>query len=176
MYRKHRFEEKLLAVQRYLDGNESSLEIQRTLGIDHHDVIIYALRYKQFGEEGLRKQPCTRATDEQKLDILRKYKENTISLNELSAQTCFSRSTIKKWLRISQEQGYEALAETESRGRPPKDMSKQSKTKEPLTELEKLQAEVRYLRAENDLLKQVKALVEQREAQNRKIGRKPSKN
>lgn len=176
MYRKHTFEEKLLAVQRYLNGEGSSKEIGRDLGLDHHDVIIYSLRYKRLGEDGLRRQPYVIATYEQKLDILRQYKENCISLDELSAQTGFGRSTLLKWLRISREKGYEALADVKQRGRPPKNMRKQSKPTESLTEIEKLQAELRYLKAENDLLKKVKALVEQREAQNRKIGRKPSKN
>ena len=43
-------------------------------------------------------------------------------------------------------------------------------------ENERLRKENERLRLENLLLKKVRALVEEREAQNRAIGRKPSKN
>jgi cell division protein FtsB len=48
------------------------------------------------------------------------------------------------------------------------------KKKEEMTELEKLQYENLRLRAEIDLLKKVKALVEERERLQKEIGRKPS--
>ena len=172
---RHTFEERLLCAQRYLDG-EAACQIGKDYGIDHHDVIAYGLRYESYGESGLHKQPYVIASYAQKLHILQEIKAEYLSLTEASVKYRFSRTTLKKWLCITREEGYQALANNKPRGRPPKDMSKQSNPKEPLSELEKLQAEVRYLRAENDLLKKVKALVEQREAQNRKIGRKPSKN
>lgn len=174
MYKKHTFEERLLAVQRYLSG-ESSNSISIDLGINNKLIPIYVAQYKKYGEEGLRKQPNVRATYSLKLQVVQDYHEHCLSLAEIVVKYGVSISSIESWSRIARTQGYEALAITKPRGRP-KDMSKQSKPKEPLTELETLQAEVRYLRAENDLLKKVKALVEQREAQNRKIGRKPSKN
>jgi hypothetical protein len=48
------------------------------------------------------------------------------------------------------------------------------KKKDEMTELEKLQYENLRLRAELDLLKKVKALVEERERRQKEIGRKPS--
>lgn len=50
------------------------------------------------------------------------------------------------------------------------------KKKVPESKLDKLRFENERLRAENLLLKKVKALVEEREAQNKAIGLKPSKN
>lgn len=49
------------------------------------------------------------------------------------------------------------------------------KKKAPQTELEKLREENLKLRIENELLKKVTALVEEKEARLHKIGRKPSK-
>ena len=49
------------------------------------------------------------------------------------------------------------------------------KKKEPTTELEKLQLEVYKLRAENEQLKKVKALVQAREARERMIRLKSPK-
>ena len=53
---------------------------------------------------------------------------------------------------------------------------KRQTSKEYLDELEELRRRNEYLEAENALLKKVKALVEEREARLREIGRKPSKN
>ena len=49
-------------------------------------------------------------------------------------------------------------------------------TPEELDELEQLRMRNEWLEAENALLKKVKALVEAREARQREIGQKPSKN
>ena len=83
-----------------------------------------------------------------------------------------------KWRKIVRTQGYDALSITMPRGRPPKnDMGRPRKKKpEEMTELELLQLRVKELEAENALLKKVKALVEERDARLREIGRKPSKN
>ena len=87
-------------------------------------------------------------------------------------------SRISAWKRIARVHGYEALAIIRPRGRPPKnDMGRPRKKKpEEMTELERLRYENECLRAENTLLKKVKALVEEREARLKEIGRKPSKN
>jgi cell division protein FtsB len=53
---------------------------------------------------------------------------------------------------------------------------KRQRTEAELDELEKLRKRNEYLEAENALLKKVKALVEEREARLRAIGRGPSKN
>jgi cell division protein FtsB len=54
-------------------------------------------------------------------------------------------------------------------------MSRPRKNSKPLTELEKLQKENLELKTEIALLKKVRALVEERNARLREIGRKPSK-
>ena len=81
------------------------------------------------------------------------------------------------WRNTAKTYGYDALAITRPRGRPPKnDMGRPRKKKpEEMTELERLRYENECLRAENALLKKVKALVEEREARLREVGRKPSK-
>ncbi len=109
------------------------------------------------------------------MQVAQEYLQKSLSLADIVIKYGVSVSSIEKWCRIAREQGYEALADTKTRGRPPKDMTKKSKTKEPLTELEQLRKRNAYLEAENDLLKKVKALVEEREARDRKIGRGPSK-
>jgi cell division protein FtsB len=49
------------------------------------------------------------------------------------------------------------------------------KKQEPQTELEKLQARVQWLEAENALLKKAKALMEEKESRKQSFGRRSSK-
>ena len=175
MYIKHTFSERLLSVQRYLSGDPCAL-IARELGLRETDIPIYVALYNKYGELGLHKQPNVRASYRLKLQVVDDYQEHLLSLADIVVKYGVSRASVHRWCQMARTKGHDSLSLVKLRGRPPKDMSKQSNPKEPLTELERLQAEVRYLRAENDLLKKVKALVEQREVQNRKIGHKPSKN
>ena len=86
-----------------------------------------------------------------------------------------SKGALESWVRLVKISGYSSLYQQKKRGRPLKSMGRPKK-QEPETELERLQIENARLRAENALLKKVKALVEEREARERLIGRKPSKN
>ena len=79
------------------------------------------------------------------------------------------------WLKTAREQGVDALLTTKKRGRPP-GMGRPKKVQKPETELERLRREVQELKTENALLKKVKALVEEREARLRAIGRGQSEN
>ena len=113
-----------------------------------------------------------------KLQVVRDIEENHLTLVEASLKYNVSDSQLYQWRKIAANQGYDALAITRPRGRPPKnDMGRPRKKKpEEMTELELLQLRVKELEAENALLKKVKALVEAREARLKEIGRKPSKN
>ena len=104
--------------------------------------------------------------------VIRDIEENCLPLFEAAVKYDVSVSQIKVWRRKVREKGHSALYEEKPRGRPPKytTMGRPRKKKpEEMTELERL-------RAENALLKKVRALVEEREARLREIGRKPSKN
>ena len=73
---KHSIEERLSAVKRYLNG-EASTFIEKQTGIDHHDIIVYAMRYRRDGLSGLedRKQHWC-SYDEKKAAITDYLKES----------------------------------------------------------------------------------------------------
>ncbi len=100
---------------------------------------------------------------------------NGISLVQASLKYGVSANRLSVWLRTAREQGIEALSITKKRGRPP-GMGRPKKVQKPETELERLRREVQELKTEVALLKKVKALVEEREARLRAIGRGQSKN
>ena len=136
------------------------------------------IRYQAEGSSALLKKKNVKADYTFKLQVLRDIEENHLTLVEASLKYNVSHDRIRVWRNIAQTQGYDTLAITRPRGRPPKnDMGRPRKKKpEEMTELERLRYENECLRAENALLKKVKALVEAREARLKEIGRKPSKN
>ena len=175
--KRHGYAERLKYMHMLEDGY--SIEyIHRIFGISHDLLGQLWERYQAEGPSGLLKKQTVRADYDFKLKVVRDIEENHLTLVQASLKYNVSSSQIYVWQKIARTQGYDALAITRPRGRPPKnDMGRPRKKKpEEMTELERLRYENECLRAENALLKKVKALVEAREAHLREIGRKPSKN
>ena len=176
-YKKHGYAERLKYMH-MLENGFSQKYIEKHYGIDHRLLGYLWARYKSEGPSGLLKKQNVKADYAFKVQVLRDIEENHLTLVDASLKYNVSDRQIRVWKRIAKTQGYDALAITRPRGRPPKnDMGRPRKKKpEEMTELERLRYENECLRAENALLKKVKALVEEREARLREIGRKPSKN
>ena len=172
MYRHHNFEERLKIVSR-LQSGEPLRSLCKELKMDKKNVRLWYLRYKKYGEEGLRGIRYSHYTSDEKLAIVKEFLEKGVTLQELCLLYDLSSSTIKTWVRLYR-QGLSL--EIRKRGRPPREPMARPKKKEAETELERLQAENLRLRAENALLKKVKALVEEQEARARLNGQKPSRN
>ena len=176
-YKKHGYAERLKYMHMVENGYTIAY-INRTFGIGHDLLGQLWVRYQSEGASGLLKKQNVRADYTFKIQVLRDIEENHLTLVEASLKYNVSASRISVWQKMARTQGYDALAITRPRGRPPKnDMGRPRKKKpEEMTELELLQLRVKELEAENALLKKVKALVEAREARLKEIGRKPSKN
>ena len=176
-YKKHGYAERLKYMH-MLENGCSKNYIHTHYGID--DALLGHLwtRYQSEGPSGLLKKRNVKADYAFKLQVVRDIEENHLTLVEASLKYNVSSSQIRVWQKIARTQGYDALAIIRPRGRPPKnDMGRPRKKKpEEMTELERLRYENECLRAENALLKKVKALVEAREARLKEIGRKPSRN
>jgi transposase-like protein len=110
---------------------------------------------------------------ERKEEILLAIKEKDLSLCEAAKRYNIPFSTLDCWRRAYEKSGLLGLCRKSSGNAMKK---KRQRTEAELDELEMLRKRNEYLEAENALLKKVKALVEEREARLRAIGRKPSKN
>ena len=176
-YKKHGYAERLKYMH-MIENGFTIAYINRSYGISHDLLGQLWARYQSEGPSGLLKKQNVKADYAFKLQVVRDIEENHLTLVDASLKYNVSSSQIFVWKKIARTQGYAALAITRPRGRPPKnDMGRPRKKKpEEMTELERLRYENECLRAENALLKKVKALVEAREARLREIGRKPSKN
>lgn len=170
---KHEFEERLDVVSKILSGR-SQRSVCMEHHVDEHTAYIWLLRYKAYGEAGLRQSAKQNILSlKEKMRIVSAHTKKGVSLSQLSLQYGLNRETIKSWVRKVRKG--EALRDVRQRGHPRKYPMARPKKKEPQTELEKLQAENLRLRAENALLKKVKALVEEQKARARLNGQKPSK-
>ena len=175
--KKHGYAERLKYMH-MLENGYTIAYINRNFGIGHDLLGQLWVRYQSEGPSGLLKKQNIKANYGLKVQVLRDIEENHLTLVEASLKYDVSSGRISAWKRIARVHGYDALAITRPRGRPPKnDMGRPRKKKpEEMTELELLQLRVMELEAENALLKKVKALVEERDARLRGTGRKPSKN
>ena len=150
------------------------LRVQYHLGQHYLENLID--RYRKYGEGGLYSKAQKKIPSDFKVKLVRDFIEKGVSLRHICNENEISRTAFESWVRKARSHGYDSLRAIKRRGRPPKDMARPKK-REPQTELEKLQAEnLRRLRAENALLKKVKALVEEQEARARLNGQKPSTN
>lgn len=165
-----------------IENGDSVKHVSRVFGIDRHALMVLWLKYQRGGMQALldaHSKQYKQYDSYSREVILRDIEDNCLTLSEAAAKHNVSRSSIKQWRKQYREGGIDALYEVKKPGRPLKDqdMGRPRKKKpEEMTELERLKYENECLRAENALLKKVRALVEEREARLREIGRKPSKN
>ena len=152
--KKHGYAERL----KYMHMLENGLSINHIhvhYGIGKQLLSSLWVRYQSEGPSGLIKKKNIKADYAFRLQVLRDIEENHLTLVEASLKYNVSATQIYVWKKIARTQGYDALAITRPRGRPPKnDMGRPRKKKpEEMTELERLRYENECLRAENALLK-----------------------
>jgi transposase-like protein len=174
MRKKHDYSA-LLQYMHMLEDGYSIKYIGRIYGIDRSRLSKLWLLYQKEGVKVLRRQAYTRANGEFKCKVVLDIENNGISLVQASIKYGVSASRLSVWLKIYRGGGIEALSITKKRGRAPC-MGRPKKVQKPETEIERLRRENQELKTEVALLKKVKALVEEREARLRAIGRGQSEN
>ena len=113
---KYTSEEKLQAALRYLEGNESSHEIAKSIGTDHKAILKWAKQYQYNGVEAFIKR-YTNYSTQFKLDVLNFMIENGTSLNETAAIFKIAApSTIHVWRKQFEALGVDAL-QSKKKGR-----------------------------------------------------------
>ena len=169
---KYSFEEKLAIVREVICG-ATKASVRRKYHVDQHLLDIWVARYRLYGESGLLRAKTVRHySPAEKERIILEHLQDGVSLSDLSIRYDLERGTIITWLREVRSGG--SFYEVKRRSQPRECAMARPKKKDPQTDLERLQAENLRLRAELALLKKVKALVEEQEAQALLNGQKPS--
>lgn len=121
--------------------------------------------YDAMGEIGLEHKKPKRSWQD-KLDMIERVL-NGESIKSVANSNGMKCSLLSKWYKIYQKSGIDGL-KSDRRGRPSKTMKKPKTPNEPKTRNE-LEKELECLRAENEYLKKLNALVQKRK------GRQPKK-
>ena len=166
MYRHHTLEEKEEIIRQHLSG-VSMVDLMDRFHVRDHFLYILFGRYEKYGMSGLERYKEKEVTNELKLSVIEEYEKDILPLWRICVEYDVSFSSVCRWVHQYKHGGYEELLRHAPRRRPRK--------KEPQTELEKLQARVRRLEAENALLKKAKALMEEEESRLHGFGHRPSK-
>lgn len=157
--RKHSLSEKLGVIKDYQLGY-GSIAISKRKKIAESLIKRWIRAYQAQGLDGLKKQSRKTVSADIKQQAVKELIEKCLSFETVALKYHVSISAVYSWFQRVKKHGYSSLL-TIKQGRPNKFMGRPKK-KEPETEIEKLQEELLYLRAENALLKKLKALEEER--------------
>lgn len=163
--RKYSNEFKLQIVMEYLERKNGGLRILAAkYGIDYSQLRKWVNLYMEGGVEYLTKTTRTYSGNF-KVHVVEYMHQHSMSLKQATSHFGIqSDSTVKRWERIYYEEGVESLFE-ERRGRS-RNMSGKKQGRPPkkdVNENEDLLKEVQRLRMENEYLKKLIALVQERE-------------
>lgn len=173
---KFTYEEKLEAVLRVVEDGMSFRASSHIIGAAKTPVMRWVKRYEQFGTEGLQKKFGTYSGDF-KFSVIDYMHKNHLSLFQTATHFGIPNdTTLGKWERIYYEEGPQGLYR-DNRGRKSKMSSGKPRKKKLNKETnEDLIAEVQRLRMENEYLKKLQALVQERIARENGNEQPSSKN
>ena len=156
---------KLECVKKYQNGERIDLPAGWKYRTFQHRVRMWSRIYESLGEIGLEHKKPKR-TWQDKMNMIQRVL-NGESISEVAYSNGIQENLLSKWYKIYQELGIDGL-KLDRRGRPSK-MAKKPKTSNETKTKEELEKELEYLRAENEYLKKLSALVQKRK------GRQPKK-
>lgn len=161
---KYNYEFRLQCVEAILKAGQSVSAVSKEKGVDRANLRLWVGFYQQYGKSGLMPRGKRIYDVAFKLEVLESIDKEGLFLRG----ACFrfnipSESVIINWRKAYESKGQSGLV-PQPKGRP-KNMSqpikrKKKKSAKPLTREEELLIENEYLRAENELLKKLHALVQ----------------
>lgn len=166
---KYSNEFKLEVVKYYLEGHHSRAGTARKFGMPSSTPLKeWIKKYQEHGPEGLIKQQKPSYSGEFKQNVVEYMHDNHLSATQTAIHFRLQTPIVLKWERIYYEEGPQGLYK-ERRGRSRNMESKPKKKKLDKQVEEDLIAENQRLKMENEYLKKLNALVQERiKRENRK--------
>ncbi|QPH40002.1 helix-turn-helix domain-containing protein [Pedobacter endophyticus] len=164
---KYSLELKLLLVKQAIKGEGSVRAIAKENQLDHTILDRWVSFYKVYGIEGLR-LPARQYDGEFKLKAIQTLRAGGLSLYQACIRFKIpSVSMLSNWQKKYESHGAESLFKS-CRGKP-KSMNKSDKIpKQGTANAREQELENKYLRAENEYLKKLYALIQKEELEKRK--------
>lgn len=132
-------------------------------------------RYLSLGSLGLDNPLPGPFTIKFKEKVIRYLFKTSLSCEAVGLKYNLGEITVNSWKRIVESEGYDGLNPKIAKIKRPRKMAN-SKDKLSKNKVQQLEEEVLYLRAENDYLKKLRVLVEERVSRESKKSSKSSKN
>lgn len=168
-YKKHKTEFKLKLIKEYEVG-ASINSLSKHWDVSTSQIRKWIDQYNSSGLQGISIKVKRQYSEEFKLTVVQAYLQKRISLRDCCLHFGIpSIGIVSFWVRAYERLGAQGLI-SQPTGRPKTVKEKKTREKpiKPLTRLEELEKENLYLRAENELLKKLKALAQNKEATPRK--------
>lgn len=161
---KYSYEFRLRCVEAVLKSKRSIKEVAREKGFDESNLRLWIGFYERYGKRGLKCRSKRQYESGFKLQVLQAINKELLSLRAACVRFNIpSESVIVSWRKSYELNGQAGLI-VKRKGRPPQMKPpikrKPRKSTKPLTREEELLKENEYLRAENELLKKLQALVQ----------------
>ena len=162
-------EEKIEIFERRKMG-ETISSLAKAFNIRESNIKYLIALIKKYGYNILREDKNRVYSKDFKLQAINRILINHESINSVAIDIGLaSNGILHNWLSKFKENGYNVVEK--KKGRKPKSMTKPKKNDKELSEKEKikkLEDEIIYLKAENEYLKKLRALVQERELKEKK--------
>nr|WP_212031252.1 IS3 family transposase [Cytobacillus depressus] len=153
---KLKVEQRIQAVERYVNGHESMNEIAKDIGINYQIISVWVRLYQENGIEAFLKS-YTNYSAEYKMSVLNYMNETgTSSIDTAAIFNISSPGMIRNWKKKFESGGYDALV-SKKKGRPSmkKETKKTTKPAPAEGSIEELETRIKQLEMENAYLKKL---------------------
>ncbi|NOW99218.1 helix-turn-helix domain-containing protein [Mucilaginibacter sp. SG564] len=162
-YKKHKTEFKLKLIKAH-EGGESINSLSKRWNISTSQIRKWIDQYNSSGLQGISRKGKQQYSEEFKLTVVQAYVQKNLSLRDCCLQFGIpSIGIVSVWVQAHEHLGAKGLISQPKGRKAVKEKKPRAKTDKPLTRLEELEKENLYLRAENELLKKLEALAQNKE-------------
>lgn len=171
-YKNRSFKERLAICQMLADG-ASVVMVEKVSGVNRALLKEWYLKYQIHGEYGLHSHSHKSYSDAEKESLVLEFQNKDLPLLRFCIERQISHTQFRKWCKAYTGADHYCKHVSQVPSSPPEMKPPIPEEYKHLSQDELLE-ELAYLRAENALLKKVKALTDEKRAHQLKNGRKPS--